>query len=329
MRIDFHSHIFTSEYAKHLKNRKKFPYLQEIGGIPTVVRSPTSHVQLSKAFFDPQIHLSDMDRHGIDVSVLSLPNPWVDIFDEEEAVRLASEINADIARMVDESRGRFAGLGVLPMKNTEASIAELRNVVRNLGLKGVIVGSNIDKEPLSTPRILPILREAEVLDVPVFVHPTTPFGAERLSKYNMMNVLGYLFDTTVNVVELIFDGVLEKAPNLRLILAHQGGATPYLLGRVDQAYRDYSECRANIAKLPRDYLSRIYFDTVSYDSASLRFALGLFGSDHFVFGTDYPFPLGGGRQDIPTNRSTVDILNLDEGERDRIYSANAKRLLRL
>jgi aminocarboxymuconate-semialdehyde decarboxylase len=284
---------------------------------------------LGPAYWDSAEKLADMKRQHIDISVISPSNPWADEFDVDTSVELSKRMNDDIANFVRLDEQHFKGLGTLPLKDSQASLQELERCVKELGLNGIIVGANVDGKSIGSPEYQPILQRAASYGIPVFVHPSTPAGVEKMGNFRLVTLLGFLFDTSLNVAEMIFQGCLERIPNIKLVIAHQGAALPYTMGRLDQAFLEIPECRQNITKKPSDYIKQMFFDTVSYDDSSLRFALKLFGSRKLLFGSDYPFRLGGGKNDPTTIVKVIDEAGLDPQAKDEVMWRNATELLRL
>lgn len=284
---------------------------------------------LTPPFYDADVRVRDMDRNGVTFSVVSPANPWADSFGPAEAIAVAREVNDDLAELVGSHHSRLGGLGILPMKAPGAAVDELNRLVKDLGLLGVIVGANVDGDPISSRKYREVLAEAARLDVPVFVHPSSPVGSEAMRRYQLTIALGFLFDTTLNTVLLILEGVLERIPRLKLVIGHQAAALPYVIGRLDRAYRDFPELRKNISRPPSHYLKRLYTDTISYDPGTFSIAARALSTDRLLFGSDYPFPLGGGRSSPKNVMHSLPFSVMGEEDGRRILGENAMALLRL
>jgi aminocarboxymuconate-semialdehyde decarboxylase len=270
--------------------------------------------------------LVDMDAMGIDVQVLS-PSPaqyfyWAEA---ELGVQLAKTVNDHIAATVASAPDRFAGLGSLPMQHPVAAVEELERCVAKLGLRGVELCTNVNGEELSAPRFHPIFRRAQELGVLLFLHPMGFSDARRLSRHYFNNVIGNPLDTTVALSHLIFDGVLDQYPDLKICVAHGGGFLGSYSARMDHAWCARPDCRLGAKHMPSSYLKKMYFDTVVFEPESLEFLIRQYGHGHIVMGTDYPFDMG----DANPLRLIDRLSGLDEAAKDAIRGGNARQLLGL
>jgi aminocarboxymuconate-semialdehyde decarboxylase len=206
---------------------------------------------------------------------------------------LAAAINESIAQRVRQHPDRFTGLGTLPLQDMNASVAEAKRAIRHLHLAGFQIGSNVGGTNLDDPYFEPLFATIAELDVPVFIHPYIPAGAERMRRYYLHNLIGMVSETGLAIASVIYGGLLERYPNLKLIFAHAGGTLPYIHGRLDHGYlvRE-EECTRAIPHPPSHYLGKLYFDSISFHPAALKFLVDLVGSDHLVIGSDYPFDMG-------------------------------------
>jgi aminocarboxymuconate-semialdehyde decarboxylase len=209
------------------------------------------------------------------------------------------------------------------MDDPDAALRELARTQDELRMNGVIVLSNINGRALTDPRYRPFFIECDRRRVCVFIHPMIPASAEPFAEYVLGPIVGFPFDTTLAVARLCYAGVFRELPNIRWILGHLGGAIPYLMERMDNGWRDFAECRANIDELPSVYLRRLYYDTVSFSAASLRLAIDQVGADHLVMGSDYPHLLGS----IDRAVSSVEALELSKRDQERIFSGTAREIL--
>jgi aminocarboxymuconate-semialdehyde decarboxylase len=268
--------------------------------------------------------LADMDMAGIDVQVLS-PAPtqycyWADSELGREASRL---INDDIATMAAEDPRRFVALGNVPLQETRLAIEELRRCVQELGMRGIEINSNVNGEELASERLEPFFAAAEALDVVLFLHPLGFSEGRRLSRHYLNNVIGNPLESTIAVSHLIFEGVLDRYPGLKICVAHGGGYLPMYTGRMDHAYDARADCRVRIMKPPSFYLKQLYFDTVVFDPAHLFYLVSRYGSDHLLMGTDYPYDMAEGDPIGLVMRTE----GLTDEDRARICGLNAARLL--
>ncbi|MFQ5762824.1 MAG: amidohydrolase family protein [Candidatus Bathyarchaeia archaeon] len=326
LKIDFHNHVFTKSQLAALCQRQIPPRMEHMpntGHYTLVSRGFTANI--GEEFYDPEARLTAMDRDGIDIQVISPASPWVDMFDQEEAVMLARKINNEIAAFVAKNPKRFAGLATLPFKQPEAAVDELRRCIDELQLRGFIMGTNIDGKPIDSPDLQPVLQEATQLDVPIFIHPTPPGGIREVLPYRLVTLVAFVCDTTMAIARLTLSGVLVKLPNLKLVVAHLGGTIPYVAGRIDKGYQKIGDCRLHISNAPSSYMRRLYADSVVYDVGALRCGLDFFTPDRVVYGSDYPFE----ESDPRGIAVLVKGWTQDQVVQDRIFHHNASKLLKI
>lgn len=270
--------------------------------------------------------LADMDAAGIDIQVLS-PAPtqyyyWLD----PELGRAASRmINDDIAAMAGTEPRRFAAMGSVPLQDTGLAIEEMRRCVKDLGMRGIEINSNVSGEELASGRLEAFFAAAEELGVLLFLHPLGFSEGKRLSRHYLNNVIGNPLESTIAVSHLIFEGVLERHPKLCMCVAHGGGFLPAYFGRMDHAHAARDDCRVHITRRPSDYLRQLYFDTVLFDPEQLAYLVGRFGSGHLLLGTDYPYDMAESDPVGFVQRAP----GLTEADHADICGRNAARLLGL
>jgi aminocarboxymuconate-semialdehyde decarboxylase len=264
-----------------------------------------------------------MDRVGIDVAVLSLSTPNVYFAQPSEQAAVARMVNDAYAAEIAKRPDRLKGFASIPMDDPDAAVRELHRSIGELKLNGVILLSNINGRALTDPRYRPFLEEAHRMEICVLLHPMLPAAAEPFNEYVLGPIIGFPFDTTLAVARLCYSGVLRQLPGIRWIVAHLGGAVPYLMERMDNGWRDFAETKANIDELPSTYLKKLYYDTVSFSKPALGYVRGLVGADHMLMGSDYPHLLGS----IDRAVSTIAELDVPQADRDAIFSGNALRIL--
>jgi aminocarboxymuconate-semialdehyde decarboxylase len=324
MIIDFHSHYYPIKYLKWLENRKVWPSVTCDGSGRIILVIGKGHrVIINDSFYNVKKHIRKMESCGINLTVLSLSNPWVDFEESEKAVTLSRLVNKEIADAVEQYPDKLIGLATLPLTDLDNALEELERAVEELGMKGIIMPSNIIGKPLDSQELWPVYEKVAKLNIPIFLHPATPIESEVMKVYSLETTIGFPFETSLAIARLILSGVFEKISSLKIVAAHLGGAIPYLIGRIDRGYTMFQECKANISKPPSTYLKKIYLDTISFHKPALTCAYESVGPSRLVFGTDYPFPWTTPASAI----REISELNLSEKEKCKIFYENAADLL--
>jgi aminocarboxymuconate-semialdehyde decarboxylase len=297
VKIDIHTHILP----------EKWPDLEARYGYGGFVRLDhhrcgAARMMVGEKFFreiesncwDPGVRMSECEPHRVDVQVLStVPVMFAYWARPEHGLDLARLLNDHIAEVVRAHPRRFQGLGTVPMQAPDLAVRELERCVKQLGLRGIQIGSNVNGKNLDDPSIFPVFEAAAELGASVFVHPWEMLGQERLTKYWMQWLVGMPAETTLAICSVIFSGVLERLPKLRIAFAHGGGAFGATLGRIDHGFHARPDlCQQENAIAPRTYLGRFYVDTLVHDPAMLCHLVKIYGKNRVALGTDYPFPLG-------------------------------------
>jgi aminocarboxymuconate-semialdehyde decarboxylase len=324
MIIDFHNHYYPDAYLHELERGDTNARLERDPDGRLLVHYPGDYNVVATGHRDLDERIRAMDEAGVDMHAFSLTTPGVHIESRERGIQLARLVNDEFAAAVQRYPGRFAALGALPLQDPAAAVLELERAV-GLGHRGVLLFSNINGRTLDEPEYFPLFEKIAELDVPAFIHPTNPSALGQLADYRLTALMGFQFDTTAAVTRLIFAGVLERLPNLKLVVGHLGGTIPFMAERVERGYEVYPECRDHISRPPSEYFRRIHIDTVNFDPAALRLGLDFAGPDRMVFGSDYPHQVGY----IDRALGAVRGLALNDSERARILGGNAARLLKL
>lgn len=328
--VDLHCHALSPEVERLVADRpekKAEPQLQlrAQGEASTVHNATVMLPQAMPKLTSIELRLRDMDTMGVDIQVVSpSPNQYYYWADEELAREVVRVQNEHIATLADSHPRRIVGLGTLALQHPRLAVEQLEHAVRRLGLRGVEVSSAVNVLELSDSSLEPVWAKAEELGCLVFLHPLgTSLGA-RLDRYYLCNTVGQPVETTVALSHLIFGGVLDRYPGLKLCAAHGGGYLPHYLGRSDHSFRVRPEA-GHIKRQPSEYLKRIWFDTVVHDLGVLRRLIDIVGASQVVIGTDYPFDMGA--YDV---QGLVDAVpDLSDAERARILGLNAADLLGL
>ena len=321
--IDFHNHYYPPEYIEALRSADSSVSVTVDSQGNPVLHSPGDSNIAVRGHRDIEFRQSVLDEADVDMQVLTLTSPGVHVHPPERSVAYARGVNDALATIVQERGSRFTALATLPLNDPAASVAELERARTELGLRGVMLFSNVNGVALSDQQFWPLYERAEELGTVLYVHPTHPVGVEAMTDYWLMPLVGFTFDTTLAAAGLVFGGVLERFPGINWVLAHLGGAIPYLAERLDRGYRAFEECRANISRPPSEYLKKFYYDTVNFDVNALRFAIDFAGADHLLAGSDYPHQIGS----LPLMVESISTLDVSEDDKAMIFGGNAARLL--
>ena len=269
--------------------------------------------------------LRDMDKMGVDVQAISCsPFQFMYSLDPEHGRRAVRAINENLAAIVAKHPDRFVALADVPLQAPDLAAEELEYCMKRLGFRGVEIGTNVVGQEISRGRDA-FWAKAQELDAMVFMHPNGFTGGERLSDHYFINIIGNPLDSTVAIAHLVFDGILQRFPKLKIVSAHGGGYVSHYPARMDHAWSARVDPRTVLKTTPRRSLAKLYFDTIVFDREQLRHLVNLWGADHIVVGTDYPYDMG-----WYDPRGFVDgCAFLKDGDRAKILGLNAARLFKL
>ena len=333
-RIDLEAHFVTAGHVRAMEENPGYPryvvdertrarrlyYAEEVG-------EPLGDALLNRLLDVGEQRLEEMDAAGIDIQVLSLTSPGVEQFEPATGVALASRINDELAEIIEQYPDRFMGFAALAPKAPEAAAAELERAVKCLGFKGWKTHSNYGDSYLDDEKYWPILEKAAELDVPIYLHPTVP-AMPALWKYGFALAgapFGFGVETSVCMMRLVYSGVFDRYPGLKVILGHLGEGLPFLMQRIDFAYvRPWfdPDARPRLKKRPSDYLRENMLVTTSgnYLPAAFQCTHEALGVDRILLGTDYPY------ESPQECVQFLDALPLREEDRAKVYGVNAARL---
>ena len=324
--IDVHTHMLSNEWIGLLQAHggPRYSVLPVKGGQRAVHLNGAPFMTLTEGMFDYDLRIRNMNAARVDLAVVSLTCPNVFWGGPEISAHTARLMNDDMAQAQRAHPDRIRWFASLPWQTAQAAVAELERAVA-LGAVGVMVLGNIAGSALTEPTFAPIWEAIDRLALPVLLHPTAPPGLDDMDlvPYNLVASTGFLFDTTLAVVRMIFDGFFDRHPNLKLIASHGGGTLPYIVGRLDQCYDNMPACREKIAQKPSAYLRHIYLDSVVYRQEALELAVTVSGEENVLYGSDYPHNIG----DMAGCLARVDAL--PAVRRDKVRGGNAERIFRL
>jgi aminocarboxymuconate-semialdehyde decarboxylase len=323
--IDVHAHIAVPEADKLVK-----PHL-DLSRIPFAKYSTPATKALNQSQDNDLVsrmtkydeRLRDLDAMGLDLQFVACPpSQCYYTVPVEIAAPATRMVNEGIAAYCAGKPDRFVGLGNVTLSDGHQAAKELEYCMSTLKFKGVQILTNVDGKELSDPVCAPFWKKAEELGAVVLLHPNGFTDAQRLSRHYFINVIGNPFDTTVALHHLIFDGVLERHPNLKIISVHGGGYLAAYSGRIDHAWGARSDVKGNLPNPPTSYLKKIYVDTVVFTAHQLKALIEVFGTDHVVLGTDYPYDMA----EFDPVEHLVST-GLDDSTVAAIAGLNAKKLL--
>ena len=298
LKIDCHAHIMPGEWPsqKEIVGYGGWVELERLAnGNARMTRDDgTFFREVQPNCYDPEAILVDMDAHNVDTMVLcTIPVLFSYWAKPEDAKKWTRFLNDHLAQVTRDHPKRFLGLGTLPMQDIDMAIRELQRCKHELGMRGVEIGSNINGKNLDHPDFYPFWEAAQYMDMSVFVHPWEMMGSDRTGDYWSTWLVGMPAETTLAIASMIFGGIFDKYPKLKVMFAHAGGSFPFTLGRLSHGYK----CRPDLVNVnnvqdPRNYVDRFWVDGITHDRDALSYLVSIMGAERIAYGTDYPFPLG-------------------------------------
>ena len=333
MIVDVHTHFIPESYVRLVeknpeaaratssRNERGQLFIKPVKNCPL----PLGYGPFELAMYDVKAKLASMDRGGVDLGAISAPsNMFFYSSEPADALHLARMWNDGVAQMCRAHPDRFVGLATVPLQDPRLAIAEMERAVGELGFRGVEIGTSIDGRDLDAPEFFPFFERARAIDAFVMVHPSAcAICGGRAEKYYFQNVMGYMLESALALGSLIFGGVLERLPGLKLYSTHGGGFLPYQIGRLDHVREVRRECAGLVPSAPSEYLRRVHFDSITHSTLALSYLISLVGVERILLGTDDPMDMGEPRP----LRFVESIPGIGDAERRAIMGGNAARLL--
>ena len=273
-----------------------------------------------------EIRLADMDRMGVDIQAVAVAvyqyYYWAD---SDVGARVARVINDELAYETSKFPDRFAPLGSVPLQDAEAATNELRYCMKELGFKGLEINSHVNGAEIADNRLDGFWAEVERLGAVVVIHTNGHPARERLQEHNFVNILGHAFEATLAIANLIFSGVMDRYPNLKIVVVHGGGYLPAYAGRIDHAWRAREDVQADVPCEPGSYLEKFFFDSMVFEPDQLKFLMDKYGASQIMLGSDYPYDMG---EEDPLGL-LARVEGITQHQIDLIAGGNAARLLGL
>ena len=322
LKIDIHTHIIPADLPDL---KKKYGYN---GFISLDHHKPCcARMLIDGKFFreiqdncwDPDVRLKDCEKHNINVQVLStIPVMFSYWAKPADALDLSMLLNDHIAGIVQKYPDRFVGLGTIPLQDPQRAIKEMERCMK-IGLRGIQIGSHVNDWNLDAPELFPVFEAAQEIGASIFVHPWDMMGKEKMPKYWLPWLVGMPAETSLAICSMIFGGVFERLPNLKVAFAHGGGSFPATIGRIEHGFNVRPDLVAiDNKENPRKYLKNFYLDSLVHDPMMLEVLINLMGHERIALGTDYPFPLG----ELSPGK-LINSMPYDDKIKERLFSGTA------
>ena len=325
MIIDVHAHAVREQSLEKLG-------LAKVGDREFIYRDRKRHPDfVDRLLYDLEGRLRSLEERNIDLQLIGPPPYFLRKATNENGVEYARILNQQTAQLVKEGGGRLGGLAVIPWGQPGKAHDELKRAVEEYGFRGVSIGTAaVNGKPLDSKEYAEVFALIERSGLLIFMHPIASVSRDALNEYSLGVLIGYPHETAIAVSRMIFSGLLERHPALKLVLAHGGGTLPFLQGRIDCGYsaphyEQNPECVQNISKAPGEYFQNVYFDTCVLSQPSLRFLIELVGANRVMFGSDFPFEIGDARGEL----ALPVIRAMPVQEQNAILGGNAAAALNL
>ena len=331
-KIDIHAHILP-EHIPNLKEKygygDEFIYLKHTGpGKADMMKANGAFFRaIDDLCWSPESIIKHMDQHGVQLMALStIPVLFYYWAQPQHTLEWSQYINNHLAKIQQDYPTRFVGLGTLPMQDMSLTVQELTRCKEELNLPGVEIATNILDKNLDDEIFYPFYEAAEKLDMCIFVHPWDMMGQDSMKKYWLPWLVGMPAETSRAICSMIFGGIFDKFPKLRIMFAHGGGCFPHTIGRVSHGYHARPDlCNVNDVADPREYVNKFFIDSLVHDDEAFKYNLKLFGADRIALGSDFPFPLG----DLEHGKFIEQMNDLDDETKFKVLTQTAKTWLGL
>jgi len=322
MKIDIHTHIMPEKMPNWTQKfgYGEFIHLEHRNCQACMMKGDKLFRVVEENCYKEDVRTKDMDETGVSTQVLStipvLFNYWAKPKDGLETSRF---FNDHIAETASKNSKRFIGIGTVPLQDIDLAVKEMERCVTELKMPGIEIGTNVNGKNLSDKSLIPFFQAAELLNCSLFIHPWDMMGEDEMKEYWLPWLVGMPAETSRAICSLIFGGIFEKFPNLRVAFAHGGGSFPFTLGRIEHGF----EVRPDLVAVdntvnPRNYIRKFWVDSLVHDKAAFNYLLDLFGEHKICVGSDYPFPLG---ESIPGK--LIEEFEFDEESEERLLYKNA------
>ncbi len=326
MKIDIHTHIMPDKMPNWVQKfgYGDFTHLEHRNCKACMMKGDKLFREVEDNCFDATVRMQEMDDTDVNVQVLStipvLFNYWAKSKDGLETSRF---LNDHIADTVAKNTSRLMGIGTVPLQDIDLAIGEMERCVTELKMPGLEIGSNINGANLSDTRFFPFYKRAEELGCSLFVHPWEMMGEDQMQKYWLPWLVGMPAETSRAICSMIFGGVFEQFPKLKVAFAHGGGSFPLTIGRIEHGFNVRPDLVAiDNAINPRDYIGKFWIDSLVHDEHAMRFIMGVMGEDKICLGSDYPFPLG---EHHPGKM--IEDMQMDASSVEKLFYKNAQNWL--
>jgi aminocarboxymuconate-semialdehyde decarboxylase len=325
MNIDFHNHFYPKAYIDELSKSSGYAKVETDDQGRLLVHYEGDYNIVVGPHIDIDARLKAMDKCGVDMHLLTLTTPSVERETPERGIKLAQLANDGFRDVCEEHPDRFHALAALPLQAPEAAADELERSVKDLGLKGGTLMTNVGGKPLDLEEFHVVYEKAVKLDVPLFFHPTSPINTKWMADWRLVPIMGFGIDTSLNILRFVFSGLLDKMPKLKLVASHLGGMYPYIRGRIERGFNAYPECKVNIKDPPSSYLKRIWTDSIIYDEDVTMSTIAFSGTEKLVLGSDHPHQIG----DMAKCVGRINSLPISDEDKEKIFWGNAAKLLKI